>query len=93
MVLGLTKDGYQELTKTCRKFIWGVNREGTDKKTLIAWIKFAEGNWRAIEPTAHMPYPLIGARITQPEPAEGGLPNPTLWEMETGPHEVGRLES
>ncbi|KAL3701097.1 hypothetical protein R1sor_019119 [Riccia sorocarpa] len=39
MVLGLSKDGCQELTKACRKFIWGVNREGVEKKALIAWSK------------------------------------------------------
>ncbi|KAL3701393.1 hypothetical protein R1sor_019415 [Riccia sorocarpa] len=39
MVLGLTKDGYLQLTKACRKFIWGVNKEGAEKKSMIAWKK------------------------------------------------------
>ncbi|KAL3686808.1 hypothetical protein R1sor_013117 [Riccia sorocarpa] len=39
MVLGLTGDGYKELTRTCRRFIWGTNREVQDKKALIAWNK------------------------------------------------------
>ncbi|KAL3692033.1 hypothetical protein R1sor_005684 [Riccia sorocarpa] len=39
MVVGFTKDGYLELTKVCRRFVWGVNREGLDKKALIAWEK------------------------------------------------------
>ncbi|KAL3694436.1 hypothetical protein R1sor_008087 [Riccia sorocarpa] len=39
MVLGLTKDGYLQLTKACRKFIWGVNKEGEEKKSMIAWKK------------------------------------------------------
>ncbi|KAL3682941.1 hypothetical protein R1sor_000963 [Riccia sorocarpa] len=34
---GLTKDGYKELTKICRGFVWGSNREGKEKKALVAW--------------------------------------------------------
>ncbi|KAL3698959.1 hypothetical protein R1sor_016981 [Riccia sorocarpa] len=40
--LGLTKDGYQEPTKLCRRFVWGVNKEGYDKKALIAWQKICK---------------------------------------------------
>ncbi|KAL3702359.1 hypothetical protein R1sor_020381 [Riccia sorocarpa] len=39
MALGLTKDEYRELMKVCRRFVWGVNKEGYDKKVLIAWHK------------------------------------------------------
>ncbi|KAL3701890.1 hypothetical protein R1sor_019912 [Riccia sorocarpa] len=39
MTLGLTSDGYDELTKICRRFIWGSNIEEKDKKVMIAWKK------------------------------------------------------
>ncbi|KAL3695923.1 hypothetical protein R1sor_009999 [Riccia sorocarpa] len=39
MTLGLTSDDYDELTKICMRLIWGSNREGKDKKVMIAWKK------------------------------------------------------
>ncbi|KAL3690916.1 hypothetical protein R1sor_004567 [Riccia sorocarpa] len=35
-------DGCKELTRVCRRFIWGVNSEGLDKKALIAWEKLCK---------------------------------------------------
>ncbi|KAL3681832.1 hypothetical protein R1sor_024788 [Riccia sorocarpa] len=37
MIIGLTKDGYKELTKICRGFVLGSNSEGKEKKALVAW--------------------------------------------------------
>ncbi|KAL3697666.1 hypothetical protein R1sor_011742 [Riccia sorocarpa] len=42
MVVGLTREGYGELKKVCRRFVWGTNREGTDKKALVAWEKLCK---------------------------------------------------
>ncbi|KAL3686498.1 hypothetical protein R1sor_009072 [Riccia sorocarpa] len=42
MVVGLTADGYKELTRACRRFIWGSTKEGVDKKTWIAWKKMCQ---------------------------------------------------
>ncbi|KAL3679123.1 hypothetical protein R1sor_022079 [Riccia sorocarpa] len=39
MTLGLTTDGYAELARVCSRFIWGANREGADRKAMIAWKK------------------------------------------------------
>ncbi|KAL3692644.1 hypothetical protein R1sor_006295 [Riccia sorocarpa] len=39
MTVGLMKDGYAQLTAACRKFLWGRNAEGTNKKALVAWKK------------------------------------------------------
>ncbi|KAL3676016.1 hypothetical protein R1sor_025964 [Riccia sorocarpa] len=40
MIVGLTADGRKELTRIVRSFIWGSNREGKKKKTLVAWDTF-----------------------------------------------------
>lgn len=37
MVLSLTHDSYNELEKVCRIYLWGTNKEGKPKKTIIAW--------------------------------------------------------
>ncbi|KAL3696995.1 hypothetical protein R1sor_011071 [Riccia sorocarpa] len=39
MTVGLTGDGYSLLTGICRRFIWGNNSEGNEKKVLISWEK------------------------------------------------------
>ncbi|KAL3695274.1 hypothetical protein R1sor_009350 [Riccia sorocarpa] len=39
MTVGLTKDGFTQLTSACRTFLWGKNAEGSEKKALIAWEK------------------------------------------------------
>ncbi|KAL3694132.1 hypothetical protein R1sor_007783 [Riccia sorocarpa] len=43
MVLGLTKEGFKVLNNVCRRFMWGSNKEGADKKALIAWEKICRG--------------------------------------------------
>lgn len=37
MVLSLNHDGYKELEKICRIYLWGTNEEGNPKKAIIAW--------------------------------------------------------
>ncbi|KAL3691172.1 hypothetical protein R1sor_004823 [Riccia sorocarpa] len=40
MVMGLTDDGYKELTRICQGFVWGTSKEGNEKKALVAWDTF-----------------------------------------------------
>ncbi|KAL3692735.1 hypothetical protein R1sor_006386 [Riccia sorocarpa] len=42
MSVGLCKDGLEELERLCRNFLWGWNKEGNPKHSLIAWERIAQ---------------------------------------------------
>ncbi|KAL3690555.1 hypothetical protein R1sor_016864 [Riccia sorocarpa] len=42
MTLGLTTNGYRKLDRTCWRFLWGSNKDGQPKKSLVSWERICQ---------------------------------------------------